>query len=394
MTDMYEFYLVVAPGFEDILSSELESWLPGVKNQDPLKQERGGVTIQTSLASGVELNRLLKTPSRILLRVDEFPCRDVQKLFRKISSFDWQDWLGADLAVDFQVSSQGSRLRMKKKIEEACVDGYAAHLKKRDRKPAVKPDPDITIFVRLKDDVCTVSLDTTGELLHKRGVKPLVSDAPLRETLAAALLLSLEKSAPSFGGDIELVDPMTGGGTFLLEAALLRKPVTSRKFAFESMKPWRTGKKERAQLRKSSRSNFVSLIGFDLDQKALAAASENLKGLSDGAAIDLRNEDFIKAKPLAPCSAGRQRWLIVNPPYGERIKVKGKLADFYSELVQAANRVANPDRACFLFPTKVPFEKVKWPSEWRILARKKFKNGGLDIEAFFVGKMNHWTLGR
>ena len=394
MSEEFEFYLVVAPGFEDVLITELKSWLPGVKIKESAKNEPGGVTIETSLASGVELNAVLKTPTRILLRLDEFACRDVQKLFRKISSFDWQDWLGADLAVEFQVSSQGSRLRMKKKIEEACNEAYAAHLKKRKRTPAVKPDPDITIFIRIKDDVCTVSLDTSGNLLHKRGVKPLVSNAPLRENLAAALLLALEKVAPDFAGDVELLDPMTGAGTFLLEAASLRKPVTTRKFAFESMKPWRTEKKERAKLRAHSQSNFVSLVGFDSDSKTLAAAKANLKELGTKAVVELHSEDFMKAMPLEPCSVGRQRWLIVNPPYGERIQVKGKLADFYSNLVQTANRVANPDRACFLFPTKVPFEKIKWPSEWQILGRRKFRNGGLEVEAFFVGKMNHWTLGR
>ncbi len=373
---IYNFYLIVTPGFEEIAARELRDWQVTV---EPVLS-RGGIEVALPLSEGLALNRVLKVPTRILMRVADFGCRDFPKLYKKISNLPWMNWIDDSQPVEFHATTKTSRLKMKKRIESTCEDGRKFYLKKRGA-PAVKPaeakTEAQTVFVRFEDDVCFVSLDTSGEILHKRGLRPLSSDAPLRETIAASLLLYLESFGMPKDG-VELVDPMTGGGTFLMEAAGLRGPVSSRKFAFDR---WVNQTKE--VYRAKTVSPYTSFVGFEADAKTRLAAAENLTGAVGDKPLQLIEADFFSASPLP---RGKKRWLIANPPYGERIRVEGRLSEYYERLFVAAENVVQPERVLFLLPEKIQPLKLKFPVSWEQVGHIRFSNGGLPVMALVCGR--------
>jgi putative N6-adenine-specific DNA methylase len=371
----YEFFLVVAPGFEALAEKEI-SRLVDV----PVARERGGLTVHLGLAEGLELNRVLRIPTRILLRLAAFGCRDFPKLFKKTAGFPWAEWVSGP--VDFVASTHKSRLFIKKRIEQTCRDGFAkaaGAVKAADAEGAGASGGErvasaAAIYVRFLDDVCTFSLDTSGELLHKRGVKTMTSEAPLRETIAAAMLAFMGEPSTS----TVLVDPMVGSGTFFFEAAGV---ASEREYAFEQIPKYRAlaapetpapGNVAAA----TSRFGFARFIGFEIDEKTAGAARENLKSI--GVPVTIEDADIFDAKPLAGDEA---RWLIANPPYGERLKIEGRLKDYYELLFETCERVVQPQKACFVLPDSAKPEKLRAPSKWRFANKLKFQNGGLPVTA-------------
>jgi putative N6-adenine-specific DNA methylase len=248
----------------------------------------------------------------------------------------------------------------------------------------VKPDPakPATLFVRFADDECTLSLDTSGERLHKRGVRQHIGEAPLRETIAAALLQMVERKGDlGETRDVEVVDPMMGSGTFLLEAADRSEVVAAREFAFAS---FHHGVLATPRL-VARRPAIVSLVGYEIDAKAQAAAQENLQR-AGVKGYQVRHEDIFKAAPL-PCLAGRQRWVLANPPYGERLKVKEPLAQYYAKLFAAVESTLIPHRACFILPAKAVKGRFDLPRAWKVLEKRSFVNGGIPVVAFLFGRI-------
>lgn len=388
-----EFFIVCAPGLERETERELRSWLPhgagGASLPDDsftVQTDRGGISVRLPLARGLELNRSMKTATRVLLRLAKFGCRDFPKLFKKVSSFPWAEVLPPTAAVDFQASTHGSRLRIKKRIEETARDGYKSSLKKRGLDPklaSAQGAPTFDVLLRLDDDVCTMSLDTSGELLHKRGYRPLSSDAPLRETLASALLLILEEVAGPSASGIELVDPMTGGGTFLIEAAGLSREITTRTFAWEQSPELRTKASALEPMACSRPDPYASFLGFDSDEKALRSAQENWASAGDSRSAKWQHEDILKAAPLAE---GPRRWVVANPPYGERIRIEGSLKSYYEKLFEAAERVVRPERACILLPEKARPLTLMLPRSWKLVRDVPFSNGGLPVRALVYAR--------
>ncbi len=367
----FEFFIICTPGFEDISASELARWYPSLG----CKVERGGLTVMAPLATGFQLNRVLKTPTRILLRLVSFGCRDFPKLFKKISGFAWEDWLDDRSRVSFHATSSGSRLKIKTRIEETCWEARVARLRKRGRPHARFEGPKADVYVRLTDDVCHLSLDTSGEILHKRGVRVLSAEAPVRETTAAALLTWMQDLAKQEGlsnDAVELVDAMCGSGTFLIEARGLAEEIKSRRFAFEDFKVIVSPCENQIV---NLSGGFSRLIGFDRDAKAFSAAEQNLREVPN---VELHHADFFTAVALPDHTC---RWVVANPPYDERLSIEGGLKAFYEKLLTEAVRVARPQLAGFLFPESAHPENLRLPKGWRKLALKKFSNGGIAVSA-------------
>ena len=362
----FEFFLIVTPGLEKIAAWELGQWHPELE----VRLERGGISVSASLGIGFGFNRELKVPSRVLMRLAEFGCRDFPKLFRKISGFPWEEWTVN--AIDFTAATHGSRLRIKKRIEETCRDAVAARSKKLGLKMR---EPALEVSVRFVDDVCYLSLDTSGELLHKRGFRPLSAEAPIRETMAAALLLCLEKASADrpLGVAPELVDPMAGGGTFLLEAAWLERRLEGRTYSYENLKVGQVVESRRDARREPI---FSSLVAIERDEKTAQVARANLERA--GRAHQVINQDMSTCSPL-PGEA--RRWVCVNPPYGERLKVRGSLSDYYESLFESVEILARPEFAAFILPEKVSPERLAVPKGWRRREMIRFSNGGLPVAA-------------
>ncbi len=381
-TASYEFFLICQPGFEDLLLAELGAWNLGPQLNPQI--ERGGVTVTATLSYGFALNQILRIPNRILLRLADFGCRDFPKLYKKMAAFPWENWLPANQKLMFSASSSNSWLKIKKRIEETCSEGLKARLKSIGSKPLAQslsqsPTDQVPIEVQIRfvDDVCTVSLDTSGEILHKRGSRPLSSLAPLRESTAAALLRLMIRHS-RHNPPHELVDPMTGSGTFLIEAALLNRQLTDREFAFTRL----TKVIAPHQFPDRPQDLFAKFVGFDSNSRILEAARENLAKIKTqvkgSPQVELRAEDFLKAEPLL---AGCDRWLIANPPYGERIAVDRPLKQFYESLMAASEKVARPSVSCFIFPESIGPSSLRHPENWLLCEQLKFSNGGIPVVA-------------
>ncbi len=363
---MNEFFLVSLPGLEDVVQAEVRDWFPAFDS----KVEHGGVSLSAPLGEGLSMNMCLKTPTRILLRLKTFRCKDFPKLYQTVAAFPWKDWIDPSCEMRVHASSRLSRLKIKKRIEEACLDGWIEYQKKS--KAQMKKRKYADLYVRFVNDECTLSLDTSGERLHKRGQRTFIGEAPLRETIAAALIQMMGRHDADSA--VELVDPMVGSGTFLLEAAVRDKLIHAREFAFENFAEQPLEKPKLT----TKRPQVESLVGFDKDSKTLKAASENLATFEN---VKLLNQDFFTAKPLG----ARPRWLICNPPYNERLKVKEPLADLYSRLFERAEKVCKPRLACFLLPAKSVKGKFPLPVGWKVLEKRPFLNGGIPVVAFVFG---------
>jgi putative N6-adenine-specific DNA methylase len=376
---MTEFFVVALPGLEDLVAAEIGDWFPEFER----RTEHGGVTVYAPLERGLAMNLALKTPTRILLRIATFRCRDFPKLFNKIKDLPWAQWLDPSCDLEVQVSTRLSRLKIKSRIQETCADAWMEFQKQAGVKTNFTKKA--TLYARFLNDECTLSLDTSGERLHKRGERKHIGEAPLRETIAAALIQWVGRDFADGAEEVELVDPMMGSGTFLLEGTLRDHLVDRREFAFEAFVAF---PRETPALR-VSRPRFTHFVGFEMDKKAMAAARANLKRFADSlgtdAAIDVHAQDVFAAQALPP-PAGRRRWLFANPPYGERLKVKEPLAEFYTRLFATCATVVDPARACFLLPGKAVKGKFPLPRGWKVLGKRPFVNGGIPVVAFVFGK--------
>ncbi len=370
-----EFFLVSLPGLEDLLAHEVQEWFPNLQPE----LGYGGVTVRTDLGQGLALNLCLKIPTRILMRVTKFRARDFPKLYRKTSEFEWDKWLDLDCELEVFAATKRSRLKIKKRIEEACLDGWIAVQSTMGHRP--DPKKPAKLYVRIVEDEVTLSLDTSGERLHKRGNRQMIGEAPLRETIAAALIHLVTQTAKDETRPVEIIDPMMGSGTFLLEATTHDRLIDARDFGFES---FATHTKIVPKL-ESQRFRVASLVGYEVDSKSLKAAKANLKTVAVPAPIQLIGEDLFSAKPLA-AATGRCRWVFANPPYGERIKVMGSLREFYEKTFAAVETLAKPDRACFLLPAKAVQGKLRIPLGWKVLEKRRFLNGGIPVVAFVFGR--------
>ncbi len=382
-----EFFLVVTPGLESLAEKEINFWAPDIR----ISAERGGLTFRASLILGCELNRALKIPTRILLRLTAFGCKDFPKLFKKTANFNWDEWISGD--VEVQASTHKSRLFIKKRIEETCRDGFVKffetmNVNETSEPPAGEPQDAQQIFVRINDDVCTFSIDTSGELLHKRGTKVLSSDAPLRETIAAALLTWMSSDDPEAPGGVTLVDPMVGSGTFAIEASHLDAVLSKRSYAFERFPRYQKEKAEQPSAglirTRGERVRYSKFIGFDVDVKMAETTKRNWQDLGDPRSFEIKLEDIFTANPL---TIEGERWLICNPPYGERLKIEGRLKDFYERLFESCERVVRPDRACFILPDTANPTQLTAPQTWRLRKSLRFQNGGLPVTALLFSRV-------
>lgn len=298
VSDFPEIFAVCAPGLEPVVAAELARiGLSG-------RIEPGGVTFRTDFEGLARAHVWLRAATRLLVRVGAFDAPGRRELAARAQRLAWAAFLRPGAAVRMHVSARNSRLYhtglVTEVIAEAC--GFA-----------VSKEPDAPeIHVRLLKDRCVVSIDASGELLHRRGYRQESSRAPLRETLAAGMLL-----AAGYDGDAAFVDPMCGSGTLAIEAALLAThtaPGLARAFAFERFPAFeaavlaRVKDEARARIRPAPQP----IEGSDVHSGALAAARRN----AERAGVAVKFERIDVEKRTAPAPTGL---LATNPPYGERI---------------------------------------------------------------------------
>lgn len=329
--NLLSFAVICPPGLEFITREEMAALGVNTIAPDPRTAEAGVIEGETTLEQVYALNLHLRSAARVLIRLGSFNAAAFSELHKKASRLAWKHYLRAGSKVVVRVSTHGSKLYHKKGIAErvlrAASDAIGAEVKAGQ---VVDDEPEkqaILVMVRIVRDFCTVSIDSSGEHLHRRGYRLASAKAPIRENLAAAMVL-----ASGWPGHVPLVDPFCGSGTIPIEAALIAArvpPGWNRTFAFEA---WPGFDAVRwTEVRKKAQRAVVAQVpviqGADRDAGAIKAASENAEraGVADKIAWSRRSISDLSL----PDSPG---WIVTNPPYGERIKGGPDMRNLYARM--------------------------------------------------------------
>jgi putative N6-adenine-specific DNA methylase len=323
---MPDFFATCPRGLEKLLSDELTSFgATAVKSTD------GGVGFAGDWPTCYRINLQSRLASRILWRIQApTPYRNEQDVYKATYDLPWTRWFDVKRTMLVKVTAIKSPLTSLEfitlKIKDAVCDKFRAE--KKERPSIAKLEPDMRIHAFFEGDKFTLYLDTSGEALYKRGVRTHTNIAPLRENLAAGILMMT-----GWKPGIPLLDPMCGSGTFLIEAAQMSlniQPGIARHFAFEKLKNFDAG--TWAAMREEAIAAQLPvcelpLHGSDLYGDALVAAHQNLEEAGIRETVDLKQCNVLEASP--PESEGI---LVANLPYGERMGDEDELAALYPQL--------------------------------------------------------------
>lgn len=313
MNETFEMVAKTFQGLEDVLAEELRNL--GAYNVEP---GRRMVAFEGDLAMLYKANLCCRTALRILKPIYKFTATDTDTLYDAVKEFDWSSVLSIDKTFSIDTVAYSDEFTHSQfvtyRVKDAIVDWFRDRYGS-DKRPGVRlQDADVMINVHIAGDRVTLSLDSSGESLHKRGYRVAQTEAPINEVLAAGIILR-----SGWRGDCPLVDPMCGSGTFLVEAALIAANINPgiyrKSFAFENWKNFDAELFDSLYNDDSGEREFnYKIYGADISPKAVDIASRNIKSAGVARYIDLQ------VKPLSQwISAPADGVLITNPPYGERI---------------------------------------------------------------------------
>ena len=364
----HQFAATTTPGFEYQLQSEL-SELEGVEIKDLIS---GGVEFCGPLDLIYSTNLHLRTANRVLMRIGSFTACSYPELYNKCRRIDWELYCGFSDSVSFSVSSRNSRLHHTDNIGKTVFDALSEHMKKLGVHVNNVPDAGIVFHVRIFQDECTISIDSSGDLLYKRGYRLKKAFAPLRETIAASVLMIAEWSRYPV-----IMDPMCGSGVFILEAvsmALHKTPGANRSFAFMNWPVFNSQKWEKIRSKTTGEElegTEKRFFASDIDEKALASTRENAGRLGVADFVKISKQDCLTLEPVD--SPGL---LISNLPYGKRVGAsESGLHEFFAKLGRhLCTQFSGWD---FAFIVEEPaFAEI---SGLRVSKEIRFKNGGIAV---------------
>lgn len=317
MADL-EIFLVTHPGLESLLADEARAAGFDVASTVP-----GGVTLNGGWPEVWRANLSLRGVTRVLARVARFRAMHLAQLDKRARKLPWADWLDPDRPVRVEAACRKSRIYHAKAAAQRIEGAVAETLGAKIRKDAA-----VVVKLRIDDDLATISIDTSGASLHKRGLKQAVAKAPMRETLASLLL----RAARYVPGEAVL-DPMCGSGTFPIEAAEIfagLAPGRARSFAFRDLATFDADAWDSLRAR-----NIVPdpqgpprFFGSDRDQGAVRMAAGNASRAGVAAVTAFTCLNAADAVP----PDGPPGLVVVNPPYGGRIGNKKPLFGLYASL--------------------------------------------------------------
>jgi putative N6-adenine-specific DNA methylase len=379
---LYECFGIVAPGLEALALAEARTiGLPA-----ELAEGGGGIEWRGDLRSVLLANAALRITSRVVVRLASFEARSFAELERHARQIPWSRVVAPGGAIRFRVTCKKSKHYHTDPVAQRLADAVTRAI------PGVRvegaagseddpPDDEGQLFVvRVLRDRCTVSADTSGALLHRRGYRLATAKAPLRETIAAALL-----AASGWDATSPLVDPLCGSGTIPIEAALMARglaPGAMRTFAAER---WpgvsRTlGARIRAELAERSTPIPPGVIaGFDRDAGAIAAAVANAERADVSADLTLA----VSSLSAAELPRGRRGWVVTNPPYGVRVGEVDRVRDLWAQLGHVLRDRARGWRVALLSPDPVLERQLRVPL--RMAAATN--NGGIPVR-IMVGEVD------
>jgi putative N6-adenine-specific DNA methylase len=383
----FEIFAVTAPGLERVTSAELQAL--GID----ATAETGGLTWSGSMADVYRACLELRTATRVLVRVARFRARSFIELERHCRKVDWARHLARDTPVRVRASSRKSKLYHERAVQERlerwiseATGGPTAPTQGEAEVEGGEEDAGADaqlIVVRLLRDDCLISVDATGTLLHRRGYRQALAGAPLRETLAAGMLLGI-----GWDGTVPLIDPMCGSGTIPIEAALIARRIppalasasrVPRPFAFERWADhdpelW-GGIVSEARGRILERAT-TTISASDRDVGAIESARANADRAGVGADIDFRVAALSVTDVRGPAGV-----LVTNPPYGVRLGEAGALKDLYAALGNLVRARMPGWQVAFLAAE----EALARQTRLELIPVLATRNGGIDVRLMVAG---------
>jgi putative N6-adenine-specific DNA methylase len=375
-----QLFLPCAAGVEGFLADEVHR-LTGLAGDD-LLTGRGGVVLRASWRDALRLNLYSRLAQRVLVQLSHTPYRGENDLYDAAGAVAWEIWFGTRQSFKVEVTAQHSPLKSLNFAGLKIKDGIVDHF--RDRSGA-RPDvdtqrPQVRIYAHLTSDMATLYIDTSGEPLFKRGWREDKGEAPLKETLAAAMI-----AASGWDATTPLYDPCCGSGTIAIEAAQVAcriAPGLLRRFGFEQLAPFQAHVWDelREQARSEQRAPTAPVFGSDVAFRMVDFAQRNAARAGVADAVQLRGGDALQRMP----PTDQPGVMLVNPPYGERIETAGVAgrsqggreraqvdegADFFNQLAAHWKRhyagwtawVLTPD---FKLPTRMPLKESRRVPMW------------------------------
>lgn len=373
------FFAVSPPGLESITQHEL--FTLGVNHPRAVS---GGVEFEGFLSHLYKINLWSRTASRVLVRIGEFEAKSFAELERKAEQIKWGDFLKGGVATNVRATCHKSKLYHSDGVAERIAIAIKSQIGENPKSQNPKPQksnqqspreasnlPSQLVVARLDHDHCTISLDSSGDHLHQRGYRLETAKAPLRENIAAALLLQA-KYDPSQ----PLIDPFCGSGTFAIEAAMMARkiaPGLNRKFSFTHWKNFDTqtwGDLLREAKEKVEDKIAPQIFASDRDAGAIEAATANAQRAGVAEMIQWRVCAFSSIEP--PSAPGL---LISNLPYGKRTGEDSDLRNLYAQLGKVTREKLNGWRLALLTDDA---QKIK-AAALDLNVTLKTENGGVRV---------------
>ena len=378
-----------AAGVEGLLADEVHQ-LTGLTGND-LLTGRGGVMANASWREAMRLNLHSRLTQRVLIQLSQTFYRNEKDLYDAASAVAWEIWFTTQQTFKIEITAQHSPLTSLNfaalKIKDAVADRFRA---KRGERPDVNTQwPDVRIYVHLTTDSCTLYMDTSGEPLFKRGWREDKGDAPLKETLAAAML-----AASGWDAHTPLYDPCCGSGTIAIEAAQIAcgiAPGIMRRFGFEKLLPFQAHVWHALQddARALEHAPTTEIHASDVAFRMVDFTQRNAERAGVGQVVQARGGDALQRMP--PCET--PGFMLLNPPYGERIEAAGVAGvssrareiaegddggEFFSQLASHWKKNYNGWTAWMLTPD------LKLPSKMRLKESRRVPmwNGPIECRMF------------
>jgi putative N6-adenine-specific DNA methylase len=341
------FFATCPRGLEPLLVRELAAL--GVADAAAVP---GGAGFSGGWDACYRANLWSRVASRILWRIAEFDYRNEHDLYAAVHAMDWPKYFAVERTLRVYITAQKSPLRSLEfatlRIKDAVCDRFRDVMRRR---PSVeRASPQVRIHAFLESARGTLYLDTSGEPLFKRGWRASAAEAPLRENLAAGIVL-----LSGWRPEEPLLDPMCGGATLVIEAAAMARgkpPGGRRDFGFQQLAAFDAGLWQRVQKEERFSQTSPRLYASDNDARALSTARRNLAAAGVERWVTLERADVLER--AAPAATGV---MVMNPPYGERIGAADELARFYPKLGDALKRAFTGWR-CYVFTADLRLPKL------------------------------------
>ncbi|MDJ0992358.1 MAG: class I SAM-dependent RNA methyltransferase [Dinoroseobacter sp.] len=316
MSDSFPLFFAAQPGLEETLAEEAAEAGFSAPRAVP-----GGVETVGDFPEMMRANLELAGAGRVLVRIAEFRAFHLAQLDKRARKLDWSHWIPAGTPIKVEATCRKSKI-----YHDRAAAQRVARAVEASGAVVSQEDDAVRIIARIEDDLVTLSLDSSGEPLHRRNLKEFVGKAPLRETMAALFLRQMR-----YSGSEPLVDPMCGSGTILLEAAAVAtglKPGRARSFAFERFAGFDPATWAALNAPEPVVSGPPRLFGFDRDQGAIRGATRNAERAGVSLLCQFACQPISALEPPTDVPG----LVMVNPPYGARIGNKKLLYGLYGAL--------------------------------------------------------------